>query len=163
MLLRLLNVSFGHNYYKKIFRELQNNVFMLPHYHFLITVIILLPFIVLFYPELSYTEIVYWIIIGGLISIIIDFDVIFMTYIKSDKEEKLKQFKKPQNLFKNFKQFMDIITELGILKKVMITHIISSMIIILLFYFFINHYFVLSSIAVITHILTDIPNIKRII
>jgi hypothetical protein len=136
---------------------------MLPHYHFLITVIILLPFIAIFYPELSYTEIVYWIIIGGIISIIIDFDVIFMTYIKSDKEEKLKQFKKPQKLFKNFKQFMDVITELGILKKVMITHIISSILIILLFYFFINHYVVPVSIAVIIHIISDIPNIKRLI
>ena len=163
MLLKSLNVLFGYNFYKKLFRELQNNVCMLPHYHFLITIIILLPFIAIFYPELSFIEIVNWIITGGLISMIIDFDVIFMTYIKSDKEEKLKQYKKPQNLFKNFKQFMNIITEIGILKKAMITHLISSIVIILLFYFFIDHLFIPVILAVITHILSDIPNIKKII
>jgi hypothetical protein len=136
---------------------------MLPQHHFLITVIILFLFIVLFYPELSYIEIVYWLIAGGLISMIIDFDVIFMTYIKSKKEKKLLQFRNPLKIFSNFQQFMDIIDDVGILKKAMITHLLSSIFFILMFYFFINNYFVPVSIGVISHILSDIPNIKKII
>lgn len=136
---------------------------MLLHYHFIIAVIIIFPFIVLFYSELSYTEILYWLITGGLISIIIDFDVIFMSYIKSNKKEKLKQFRNPLNIFNNFKHFMNIIDEEGILKNAMITHFIFSIFFILLFYFFINNFFVPVSIGIITHIISDIPNIKRII
>jgi hypothetical protein len=56
---------------------------------------------------------------------------------------------------------MDTITDTGVLGTGLKTHLISSAAIILLCRLFASDYFVPISVAVLSHILSDIPNMRR--
>jgi len=133
---------------------------MLPHHHFLISVIITIPISIFFFPLLSVIEILLWVLISGFVSILIDMDIIILINIK--KDDRLNQFKNPKMIFKEFKLFMDTIDETGVLKTAMITHIIISLSFIVIFYLFINILFIPCLLGVISHIASDVPNINRV-
>ena len=134
---------------------------MLPHHHFLISVIIIIPISIIFFPLLSVIEILLWVLISGFVSILIDMDIIILVNIKRDN--RINQFKNPKMIFKEFKLFMDTIDETGVLKIAMITHIIISLSFIVLFFLFINTLFIPCLLGVISHIASDVPNINRVL
>lgn len=134
---------------------------MLPHHHFLISVIVIIPISIIFFPLLSVIEILLWVLISGFVSILIDMDIIILINIKND--DRLNQFKNPKMIFKEFKLFMDTIDETGVLKTAMITHIIISLCFIVFFYLFINILFIPCLLGVISHIASDVPNINRVL
>lgn len=134
---------------------------MLPHHHFLISVIIIIPISIIFFPLLSVVEILLWVLISGFVSILIDMDIIILVNIKRDN--RLNQFKNPKMIFKEFKLFMDTIDETGVLKTAMITHIIISLSFIVIFRLFINILFIPCLLGVISHIASDVPNINRVL
>ena len=134
---------------------------MLPHHHFLISVIIIIPISIIFFPLLSVIEILLWVLISGFVSILIDMDIIILVNIKRDN--RINQFKNPKMIFKEFKLFMDTIDETGVLKTAMITHIIISLSFIVLFFLFINTLFIPCLLGVISHIASDVPNINRVL
>ena len=134
---------------------------MLPHHHFLISIIIIIPISIIFFPLLSVIEILLWVLISGFVSILIDMDIIILVNIKRDN--RLNQFKNPKMIFKEFKLFMDTIDETGVLKIAMITHIIISLSFIVLFFLFINTLFIPCLLGVISHIASDVPNINRVL
>lgn len=135
---------------------------MLPDRHFLVASLIILSFILILYPEKSLIEIGEWILIGGVISSAIDLDVIALVFLKSKEEYRLKPFRNLLLIYQKFDLFMDTIIKTGILRTVIKTHLISSCLILLLFYFFSNIYFIPVMLGVISHLVSDIPNLLKV-
>ena len=136
---------------------------MLPHNHFLIASIVITLVGILFFPEKSIMEIGRWVLIGGLLSAAIDLDVCALTLLKSKKENRLKPFRNPIEIFRKFNQFMDAITETGVLKTGLKIHLISSILLILISYFFMDNYFIPVTLGVVSHLISDIPNLQRLV
>ena len=136
---------------------------MLPHSHFLIASIVIAPVGILLFPEKSIIEIGQWILIGGLLSAAIDLDVCTLAILKSKKENRLKPFRNPIKIYQKFNLFMDTITDTGVLKTGLKIHLLSSILPILIFYFFINNYFIPVTLGVVSHLISDIPNLQRLV
>lgn len=135
---------------------------MLPHSHFIIAGLVIFPVRIILFPESSIIEIVEWVLVGGFLSSAIDLDVYTIALLKSKKEDRLKPFRNPLELYRKTKLFMDAITETGVLKIGLAIHLLSSMLIILAFYFFWNAYLIPVTLGVISHLMSDIPNLRRL-
>ena len=136
---------------------------MLPHNHFLIAGLIIAPVGIVLFPEKSMGEIGEWVLIGGLLSSAIDLDVYILTILKSKKEKRLKPFRNPFEIYRKFKLFMDTITETGVLKIGLKIHLFSSTLIILICYLFLNSYLIPVTLGVVSHLISDIPNLRRLV
>jgi len=136
---------------------------MLPHTHFLIAGLIIALVAVILFPEKSLTEIGEWVLVGGLISSAIDLDIIALVLLKSKEEKRLKPFRNPLEIYRRFGSFMDTITKTGVLKIGLITHLIFSALVISLSYLFSITYFIPVSLGVASHIVSDIPNLRRLV
>ena len=136
---------------------------MLPHNHFLIAGLIIAPVGIVLFPEKSMGEICEWVFIGGLLSSAIDLDVYILTILKSKKEKRLKPFRNPFEIYRKFKLFMDTITETGLLKIVLKIHLFSSTLIIFICYLFLNSYLIPVTLGVVSHLISDIPNLRRLV
>ncbi len=136
---------------------------MLPHNHFLIAGLVIVPVGMILFPEKSGGEIGEWVIIGGLLSAAIDLDVYALTILKSRKEKQLKPFRNPVEVYRKFKLYMDTITETGVLKTGLKTHLLSSTLIILIGYLFLNSYLLPIILGVVAHLISDIPNLQRLL
>jgi hypothetical protein len=108
-------------------------------------------------------EICEWVFIGGLLSSAIDLDVYILTILKSKKEKRLKPFRNPFEIYRKFKLFMDTITETGLLKIVLKIHLFSSTLIIFICYLFLNSYLIPVTLGVVSHLISDIPNLRRLV
>lgn len=104
-----------------------------------------------------------WALSGGLLSAAIDLDVYAAVLLKSKKQVRLRPFRSLLKIHRKFKAFMDTIAETGVLKSGMISHFILSLAFIFLSYFFWNAYFIPVTLGVVSHIISDIPNILRVI
>ncbi|MBI4651134.1 hypothetical protein HY745_07605 [Candidatus Desantisbacteria bacterium] len=135
---------------------------MLPHKHFLIAGLTIVPAAIILSPEKSVTEIGKWVLIGGIISSAIDLDIITLVFLKSKKEKRLRLFRDPLEIYRKFELFMDTIIETGVLKIGLKTHLILSPIIIVASYFLAANYFVPVLLGVVSHILSDLPYLKKI-
>ncbi len=136
---------------------------MLPHSHFLIAGLVISPVAIALFPENSMIEIGKWILIGGLLSSAIDLDIYVLVLLKSRRENRLKLFRNPIEIYQKFRLFMDTITETDVLRSGLKTHLIFSALIIFLFYLFSNAYFVPAALGIASHIISDIPNLRRIV
>ncbi len=133
---------------------------MLPHTHFLISGLAAVPVAAVLSPEKPIIE---WALMSGLLSSAIDFDVYTLVLFKSIKEDKLKPFRNPLKILKEYKNFMQIITETGVLKVGLKTHFILPAFVALLFYFLFPAYFIPAAVGIVTHIISDIPNLQRLV
>ncbi len=132
---------------------------MLPHNHFLIAAFAIFLLSALLFP-LTPSKLAKWILVGGIVSALIDLDVVALVYWKSKTDTKLKPFRKPTELYKNYSVFLKTIAESGILKTGIKTHLIISALVILISYT-IPEYFIPVFIAVVTHILSDLPEARH--
>jgi len=135
---------------------------MLPHNHFLIAGLAIAPVSLALFPEKSIGETAEWVVIGGVVSAAIDLDIVTLVWLKSRQEQRLKPFRSLFEIYRRFKLFMDTITDTGVLKAGMITHFVVSVVAILVCRLLAPAYFVPVSIAVLSHILSDIPNMRRL-
>ncbi len=135
---------------------------MLPHNHFLIAGLSITPVALALYPDKSLQNIGEWVVIGGFMSAAIDMDIITLVWLKSRKEQRLRLFRNPLEIYRQFKLFMDTITETGVLRTGLKTHLLISAAILQLCWYGAPAYFVPIAIAVMSHILSDIPNLRRL-
>ena len=135
---------------------------MLPHQHFGIAGVFILLISLIFFPENTILTIIKWILVGGIVSALLDLDMMILVSIKSKKHKELQKFKNPKNVMKDFKGFMDALVKTGVLKTGLATHIIIHTLVVLLFYFFINSYFIPVLIGAVTHIASDLPHLRRL-
>ena len=56
-----------------------------------------------------------WILVSGLVSSLIDLDVVALVVLKSKRESRLKPFKNLLEMYRKFELFIDTITETGVL------------------------------------------------
>ena len=136
---------------------------MLPHNHFIISGLAAVPVAAVLSPDKSIIGIGEWFLISGLLSAAVDYDVYILVLLKSGKEDRLKPFRNPIEIYRKYKLFMDTITETGVLKIGLKTHFIFSALIVLLIYLFANPYFIPAVIGVVSHVISDIPNLWRFI
>lgn len=134
---------------------------MLPYKHFLTSTLVIAP--IALSMGKSAEEIGLWVLIGGVVSMVIDLDVLTITIFKSKTEPKLKPFVSLLEIHKKYKQFMDTAFETGVLKIVAKTHLISFALIILLSYFYFYQYFIPITIGVVFHSINDLPVFWRVI
>lgn len=135
---------------------------MLPHNHLIIAGIAIAPISALYFPDKSTAEIAEWVLVGGLASSVIDLDILALTLLKAKNEPRLRQFRNPLMIYRKFKLFMDMITETGVLKTGLKTHLIVSALLMLLVYYFSSAYFVPVALGVLSHMLSDLQNVRRI-
>jgi len=135
---------------------------LLPHNHFLIAGLAMSSFAVALWPDKSLQDIVEWVVIGGLISAALDLDIVTLVWLKSQTVERLKLFRNPLAIYCQFDLFMEAITETGILRTGLISHLCISTIIVLLSRLFAQLCLAPVTIAVLSHILSDIPNRRRL-
>ncbi len=136
---------------------------MLPHKHFLISGLTIFLAAILLFPEKSVIGIGEWVLIGGLLSSAIDLDIYILVLLKSRSESRLKPFRNPLEIYRNFGLFMDTIFKTGLWKIGLVTHLTLSALLILLPYVFSSAYFVPVALGVISHIITDMPNLQRLV
>jgi hypothetical protein len=136
---------------------------MLPHKHFLIAELVVFPVAFVLYPEKNVIEIVKWAIVGGFMSALVDLDIVVLVFLKSKSEPSLRPFRSPVEVYRKFKFFMGVIDETGVLKVGMKTHFIFSAFIVLVFYFFVNSYFLSVLLAIISHLISDLPHLYKIL
>ncbi len=134
---------------------------MLPHNHFLISSAVIVPAALIASPKDFLGLIAMWVLAGGLATMAIDFDIVILTIIKSKRDNRLKKFVNPLNIYLEFKLFMRLIKEAGVLKTGLKTHLISSCLIVLVFYSFFNAYYIPVLLAVISHLISDFPNLAE--
>ena len=102
-----------------------------------------------------------WIIAACLTAIVIDLDVVALVFIESSRHQKLIRYRNPINVFKDYNRFMNIITQTGVLKKAMKTHLILSAILLLSTNLIAPTYQTPVVLGIISHLASDIPNVIR--
>lgn len=135
---------------------------MLPHNHFLIACLVIVPAAILFFPGMALVDVFSWAVVGGFLSAVIDIDVYVLVILKSCSDGRLKMFVNPFEIYRNFGLFMDLIFETGLWRAVLITHLALSAIIVFLFYFYVYAYFLPAALGVVTHLISDLPNLRRV-
>jgi hypothetical protein len=131
---------------------------LLPHSHFAIAALAIVPATYALHPGSTLQNVGVCVLVGGIASAAIDLDII----LRSRTEQRLRFFRNPVEIFRRFPLFMETITETGVLGTGMRTHLAMAAIIPLLFAYFADRYIVPVSIAVLSHILSDIPNMRRL-
>lgn len=135
---------------------------MLPHSHFLIASAVIVPTAFIGYPDKSVQEIGAWVAAGGLASAAIDLDIVALVLIRSRRETRLVPFRSLIEIHRRFALFMDTITETGVLRTGLKTHLLTSAVIISLSYLFAHAYAVPVVAGVTSHILSDLQYLRRL-
>ncbi|MBU0730257.1 MAG: hypothetical protein KKE17_03360 [Proteobacteria bacterium] len=134
---------------------------MLPHNHFIIAGLVIAPVALIAGQNPGVDQLGLWIAAGGLASVLVDLDVVALVYLRAAKEDRLKPYRNPVKIFTKFKEFMRIIADCGLLKTAMQTHFLLSAILLLLVYCFGKDLIIPVALGVISHLVSDIPNILR--
>jgi uncharacterized membrane protein YagU involved in acid resistance len=135
---------------------------MLPHKHFMISALTIVPAAIIVRPDQSFMGFAGWVVGGGLLSALIDLDVYILVLLRAVREERLKPYRNLLAIFRYFRQFKDTLTETGVLKEGLISHIVFSSVIVILFYLFGKSYIIPVALAVASHIVCDLPNLARL-
>lgn len=134
---------------------------MLPHNHFIIAGAVTAPAALMLSPDKSVSQVVAWVVVAGLVSAAIDLDVEAMVLLKSRGEPRLQPFRDPLEVYRNFSGFMDTIEATGVLRAAMVTHFLMAALAVLVFYLFSDAYIVPAALGVVSHIISDVPNMRR--
>ncbi len=134
---------------------------MLPHKHFMVAAIAIAPVAYIMSPAKGLSDVMRWVVAGGLVSVAVDFDVLALVMIKGGKTDTLRPFKNPLNIVRQFDRFMDALAATGVLRTAMATHAVISLALVAVFYLYGGDYFIPALLGVLTHLATDIPNMKR--
>jgi hypothetical protein len=111
------------------------------------------------YPQ-NYPAIATCALITGAVSAAIDIDVVFWVAVKGVSIPSFRRFYNPIRIFTEFKLFMRTLTDTGVIRSAMASHITIFLVLPFVAYHFWPAYFLPISIAVVTHFLSDIPNIR---
>jgi hypothetical protein len=106
-------------------------------------------------------EIFLWIFVGSFVAGIIDIDAIILVKIKSKNYTTLQRFQNIKEIANDFNSFITTMRETGILKTILVTHVIFSVIIFLLFYLVLESLIMPVILGIMTHLFSDIKYIKK--
>jgi len=135
---------------------------MLPHKHFVLAAAVIAPATVVFYPEKSALETATWTLAGGTLSAAMDLDVLLLVFLRSGKEQRLRRYRNIINIFREFRTFKDDIAETGVMKSGLQSHFIIAALMVTVTALFLNTWLFPVLIAVVTHLISDLPNFRRL-
>jgi hypothetical protein len=135
---------------------------MLPQKHFVISSVAMIPVAAVASSQ-NIPQAVEWIVLAGVVSAAIDLDVLALIYVEGKDYPALRIFYNPLNLFTKFKLFMKTLVDTGLIKTAMKSHFTTFIALPLLTWLLSPAYLLPVSVAVFTHFLSDIPNIKLLL
>lgn len=133
---------------------------MLPHHHFIIAGLAVAP-VAMITPDKA-GEILPWILAGGLASMAMDLDVVILVLLGSRQEMLLRPYRNVWRIFTEFERFKTVLVQTGLQKTACLTHLATAACLPLAVYFLWPAYFVPVALGVASHMISDIPNIKRV-
>jgi len=134
---------------------------MLPQNHFVISAVAMVPVAAVASSQ-NIPQAVGWVVLAGAVSAAIDLDVLALIYLKGKEFPALRLFYNPLNLFTRFKLFMETLIGTGQLKTAMKSHFVTFFALPVITWTFWPAYFLPITVAVLTHLLSDIPNIQLV-
>lgn len=135
---------------------------MLPQNHLVIAIIVIIPAALILFPGLSLFQLLLWVVLGGAVAALIDMDIIIIVFQRAKKDERLRPYTNIRSVSKDFKGFVDTITETGVLRIGLMTHVLVSVTVIVLFHLFLSDLLFPVVIGVVTHLVTDVPYIGKL-
>jgi len=134
---------------------------MLPHKHFIIAGALAGPAALILSPETTPATVAAWVAVAGIVSAAIDTDVLALVFIRSGSRPGLRPYVNPIEIFRRFDAFMDALADTGTLRIAMVTHFLLAAIAVALSYQYLGNRFLPAVIGVVTHLISDLPNMKR--
>jgi len=134
---------------------------MLPHKHFIIAGAVAGPAAFVLTPEPTPALAAAWVAVAGVVSALIDADVLALVQIRAGGHALLKPFRNPIEIFRRFDAFMDALADTGTLRIAMATHFMLAALAVALSYLYLGSYFLPAVIGVVSHLASDVPNMKR--
>jgi len=132
---------------------------MLPHNHFIVSTLTIAPVAIVYAGKI---EVVFlWVLVGGLVSIVMDLDVIILVFLRSRTEKRLQPYRNPVLIFREFDRFMTVLQETGVRDTVLKTHFMSAAVIPPIFYFLWPAVTIPVALGVLSHLLGDLADINR--
>jgi hypothetical protein len=135
---------------------------MLPQNHFVISSVAMIPVAAVVSSQ-NIPQAAGWVLLAGAVSAAIDLDVLALIYLAGEKHPGFRLFYNPLNLFTKFKLFMETLVGTGQLKTAMKSHFTTFILLPVLAWFLWPAYFLPIAVAVVTHLLSDIPNIRLVL
>ena len=132
---------------------------MLPHNHFIVSTLTVAPVAVVYSGNVE--TVFLWVLVGGLVSLVMDLDVIILVFLRSGAEKRLQPYRNPLLIFRDFDRFMTVLQETGVRDTVLKTHFMTSAVIPPVFYFLWPAVIIPVALGVISHLLTDLADIHR--
>ena len=132
---------------------------MLPHNHFIVSTLTVAPVAVVYSGNVE--TVFLWVLVGGLVSMVMDLDVIILVYLRSGAEKRLQPYRNPLLIFRDFDRFMIVLQETGVRDTVLKTHFMTGAMIPPVFYFLWPTVIIPVALGVISHLLTDLADIHR--
>ena len=132
---------------------------MLPHNHFIVSTLTIAPVAVVYSGKAE--EVLLWVLVGGLVSIVMDLDVIILVFLRSGAEKRLQPYRNPLLIFRDFDRFMTVLQETGVRDTVLKIHFMTAAVIPPIFYFLWPAVIIPVALGVISHLLTDLADIHR--
>ena len=132
---------------------------MLPHNHFIVSTLTIGPVAIVYSGNVE--TVFLWVMVGGLVSMAMDLDVLILVYLRSGAEKRLKPYRNPLLIFKDFDRFMVVLQETGVRDTVLKSHFMTSALIPPIFYFLWPAVIIPVALAVISHLLTDLADFHK--
>ncbi len=131
----------------------------MPQNHLFISTLTIAPVAVVYAGRAE--DVLLWVLVGGLVSMAMDLDVIALVFLRSRREKRLQPYRNPLLIFREFDRFMTLLKETGVRATVLKTHFISAAVIPPVFYLFWPAVVVPVALGVISHLLSDLAEINR--
>ncbi|MCF6289435.1 MAG: hypothetical protein L3J03_00300 [Desulfobacterales bacterium] len=132
---------------------------MLPQNHLFISTLTIAPVAVVYAGRAE--DILLWVLVGGMVSMAMDLDVIILVFLRSRGEKRLQPYRNPVLIFREFDQFMTVLKETGVRDTVLKTHFMTAAVVPPIFYFLWPSVVVPVALGVISHLLGDLADINR--
>ena len=99
---------------------------MLPHHHFAISAAATIPVALLTQQPTTAAGLVTWAAAGGIVSALMDLDVVVLLNLRARSEPALRPFRDPRRIFTGFDELMDLLSSTGVLRVALVTHLLSG-------------------------------------
>ena len=132
---------------------------MLPQNHLFISTLTIAPVATVYAGKAE--DVLLWVLVGGLVSIAMDLDVIILVFLRARVEKRLQPYRNPVLIFREFDRFMTVLKETGVRDTVLKTHFMTSAVVPPIFYLFWPAVVIPAALGVISHLLSDLADINR--
>lgn len=135
---------------------------MMPQNHFVVAAVVTLVAVVLFYPDLGWSEAVAWMLVAGIVAAVIDMDVILIVRRAARDDPDLEPWTDIRMVAKDFPEFLMMLSRKGLLRTVSITHVTIAVTATVLAYLLAPSLFIPVTLGAWSHMATDVPYLRSI-